>query len=67
MTQTEDTPRLKNRKQARTFLNISDRTLSSLVAAGELKPTYIGRRTLFHPETLERFAKKGTSAEYQKR
>ena len=62
------TPKLYNREQARKFLgNISERTLTSLVASGELKATYIGRRTLFNLTVLEAFAKRGTSAGYKKK
>jgi len=64
----EVTPKLYNREQARKFLgNISERTLTSLVATGELKATYIGRRTLFNIVVLEAFAKRGTSASYEKK
>lgn len=62
------TPKLYNREQARKFLgNVSERTLTSLVATGELKATYIGRRTLFNIAVLEAFAKRGTSANYEKK
>jgi excisionase family DNA binding protein len=61
-------PNLVNREQARRFLgNISERTLTSLIANGELKATYIGRRTLFNIQVLEAFAKRGTSARYKKK
>jgi excisionase family DNA binding protein len=61
-------PRLVNREQARKFLgNISDRTLTNLIANGELKATYIGRRTLFNLAVLDAFAKRGTSANYNKK
>jgi hypothetical protein len=64
----EIAPRLYDREQARKFLgNISERTLTSLISAGELKPTYIGRRTLFNISVLEAFAKRGTSANYEKK
>jgi hypothetical protein len=64
----EITPQLYSREQARKFLgNISERTLTSLVANGELKATYIGRRTLFNIKVLEAFAKRGTSALYKKK
>jgi len=64
----EVTPKLYNREQARKFLgNISERTLTSLIANGELKTTYIGRRTLFNIAVLEAFAKRGTSAGYEKK
>jgi hypothetical protein len=64
----EIVPKLVNREQARTFLgSISERTLTSLIANGELKATYIGRRTLFNLAVLEAFAKCGTSADYRKK
>jgi excisionase family DNA binding protein len=44
-------------REAAFFLGISPRKICYLIAAGELKPTRIGRRTLLHRAILEGFAR----------
>lgn len=56
---------LVDKKEACIVLGgICERTLNKLVAAGELKPTKVGRRCMFSTKTLAAFARRGTSAKY---
>ena len=48
-------PAVYNSRQAATYLNVSARTLDSLVSAGKLRPLYIGRKRLFSVAQLDAF------------
>ena len=50
---------LVTRDEAARLLRISVRNLDTITAAGDLKPTRIGRRVLFAREELSRFAREG--------
>jgi excisionase family DNA binding protein len=44
------------------LLRVSPRTIHNLVTRGELVPTRIGDRLLFHAHEIDRFAKEGVKA-----
>jgi len=52
---------LLGRAQAAQALGISVRMLDSLVEIGQLKPVRLGRRVLFRPAVIERFARRDHS------
>ncbi len=49
-------PLLVGRREAATLLGLSLRSLDHAVCRGLLKPRHLGRRVLFTPEELKRFA-----------
>lgn len=50
-----DSDALLTREEAAERLGISTRTLDDLEASGRLQAVRIGRRVLYHPETLDSF------------
>lgn len=50
-----DSDALLTREEAANRLAISTRTLDDLEASGRLQAVRIGRRVLYHPETLDSF------------
>lgn len=58
-TENRDDVLLVTRDEAARKLRISLRNLDTITAAGDLKPTRIGRRVLYAREELSRFAREG--------
>ena len=52
---------LYSKREAAQLLSLSPRTIDNLIAAGELNPRRVGRRTLLELSELERFAKRDHS------
>ena len=52
------TPILLSKKQVAEALNVSQRTVDTLIAAQDLAVIRIGRRVLIARETLEQFARR---------
>ena len=55
LTPAQDSDTLLTREEAAERLRISVRTLDDLEASGRLQAIRIGRRVLYHPETLDAF------------
>ncbi len=55
-------PILVTRRDAAAALNISLRTLDTLVSEGQIPVRRVRRRVMFRPEDLERFAARGAGA-----
>lgn len=51
----DDSDVLLTRQEAADRLRVSTRTLDDLEASGRLQAVRIGRRVLYHPETLDAF------------
>jgi excisionase family DNA binding protein len=49
-------------KETAALLRVSLRTVSTLVSRGDLIPTRIGDRVLFHKDELDRFSREGSKA-----
>ncbi len=48
------------RATARILGGISDRSVDNYTKSGDLKPTKVGGRVMYHRDELNRFAKQGT-------
>jgi len=55
-----ETDRLLTRDEAAERLRISTRTLDDLEASGRLQAIRIGRRVLYHPDTLDAYIRSNT-------
>jgi excisionase family DNA binding protein len=52
-------PTLHNIKEVAAMFQVSTRTIAKLIKRGDLTPTRIGDRLLFHPDELDRFSREG--------
>jgi Helix-turn-helix domain len=55
-------PVLHDVKDVATMFKISTRTVANLVKRGDIVPTRIGDRLLFHPDEVNRFAREGVKS-----
>lgn len=56
-----------SKKKTARLLDVSPRTVDTLIATGELKCRRIGRRVLIHHRTLEQFARRDHATRPKKR